>query len=314
MRLMEEAEQERAEISRETPAKEETLPSDHLIVARLSADEMKNIRLKEILASLKNVVNVPLPLVMVPPLHEVRSKLLLEFPYAERVIDLVLSDLIGRRIVQLRPMILVGEPGGGKTRFVRSLGQTLNLHVWRTDCSRGDAAFGGTDRRWQSAEPCHPLLAVARSRTANPMVLLDELEKAPSSANSAGRFWDCLLSFTESETNARYPDPALQVNVDLSRLSFIATANNLDPLPSPIRDRFLVVTFPKPGAADIDSLLPAVMVDLIKERGLDQRWIRPLDENEHAAVAKLWRGGSVRRLRRIVEVILRERELNATRN
>jgi len=314
VRLMEEAEQERTEISRETPAKEENLPSDHLIVARLSADEMKNNRLKEILASLKNVVNVPLPLVMVPPLHEVRSKLLLEFPYAERVIDLILSDLVGRRIVQLRPMILVGEPGGGKTRFVRSLGQALNLHVWRTDCSRGDAAFGGTDRRWHSAEPCHPLLAVARSKTASPLVLLDELEKAPSSSTSnAGRLWDCLLSFTEAETSARHFDPALQVNLDLSRISFVATANSLDPLPSPIRDRFLAVRFPKPGAADIDSLLPAVMVDLIKERGLDQRWIWPLDEHEHVAVAKLWQGGSVRRLRRIVEVILRERDLSATR-
>jgi hypothetical protein len=76
----------------------------------------------------------------------------------------------------------------------------------------------------------------------------------------------------------------------------------------------LAVRFPKPGAADIDSLLPAVMVDLIKERGLDQRWIWPLDEHEHVAVAKLWQGGSVRRLRRIVEVILRERDLSATRN
>lgn len=315
LRLIEETEPENVEISRQTAAEDENLPSDHVIVARMSADEMKNYRVKEILGSLKNVVNVPLPLVAVPPLHEVRSKLLFEFPYAARVIDLVLSDLVGRRVVQLRPIILVGEPGGGKSRFVRSLGQALGLHVWRTDCSRSDAAFAGTDRRWHTAEPCHPFLAVVRSKTGGPLVLLDELEKAPSSSSSSvGRLWDCLLSFTEPETSARYPDPALQVNLDLSRISFVATANNLDPLPGPIRDRFLVVTFPKPGAADLDALLPAVMVDLVKDRGLDQRWIRPLDENEHVAVAKLWQGGSVRRLRRIVEVILRERDLSATRN
>lgn len=310
-----EAARKKVEPSGQMPTEDEKLPSDHVIVARLTADEMKNFRLKEILGPLKNLVNVPLPLVTVPPLHEVRSKLLLEFPYAERVIDLVLSDLVGRRVVQLRPIILVGEPGGGKSRFARSLGQALGLHVWRTDCSRADAAFAGTDRRWHTAEPCHPFLAVVRSKTANPMVLLDELEKAPSSSNvSVGRLWDCLLSFTESETSARYPDPALQINVDLSRLSFIATVNNLDPLPGPIRDRFVVVTFPKPGAEDLDALLPAVLVDLAKERGLDQRWIRTLDENEHTAVARLWRGGSVRRLRRIVDVILRERDLSATRN
>jgi len=314
-RWRDEAARKKVKPSGQMQTEEEMLPPDHVIVARLTADEMKNFRLKEIIGPLKNVVNVPLPLVTVPPLQEVRSKLLLGFPYAERVIDLVLSDLVGRRVVQLRPIILVGEPGGGKSRFARSLGQALGLHVWRTDCSRADAAFAGTDRRWHTAEPSHPFLAVVRSKTANPMVLLDELEKAPSSSNlSVGRLWDCLLSFTDVESSARYPDPALQINVDLSRLSFVATVNNLDPLPSTIRDRFVVVTFPKPGAGDLDALLPAVMVDLAKERELDQRWIQPLDEAEHVAVAKLWQGGSVRRLRRIVEIILRERDLSATRN
>jgi ATP-dependent Lon protease len=100
----------------------------------------------------------------------------------------------------------------------------------------------------------------------------------------------------------------------LSQFSYVATANTLDPLPSPIRDRFRVVTFPKPGADDLDALLPAVIADLAKERGLDARWVTPLDGIEHAAVAANWRGGSVRRLRRIVEAILRDRDVRATRN
>jgi ATP-dependent Lon protease len=88
----------------------------------------------------------------------------------------------------------------------------------------------------------------------------------------------------------------------------------LDPLPTPIRDRFRVVTFPNPGADDLDALLPAVMADLARERRLDHRWVLPLDGTEHAAVAQCWHGGSVRRLRRIVDAILRNRDLNATRN
>src|SRR3979411_1049601 len=79
--------------------------------------------------------------------------------------------------------------------------------------------------------------------------------------------------------------------------------NSLDPLPSPIRDRFRTVTFPKPSADDLDALLPAVIADLVKERGLDHIWVPPLDGVERAAVALNWRGGSVRRLRRIVEAI-----------
>jgi ATP-dependent Lon protease len=188
------------------------------------------------------------------------------------------------------------------------------LNVWRADASRADGAvFGGTDRRWYSAEPCHPFLAITQGKIANPLVLIDEIEKA-ASRSDYGRLWDCLLGFLETETSARYPDPALQKTLDLSHISFVATANTLDPLPSPIRDRFRIVTFRKPSAEHRDLLLPAVIADLARERGLDESWMSPLDGAEHAAVARHWRGGSVRRLRRMIEAILRERDLRATRN
>jgi ATP-dependent Lon protease len=174
--------------------------------------------------------------------------------------------------------------------------------------------FGGTDKRWYSAEPCHPLLAIAQARHANPMILLDELEKA-GTRSDYGRLWDCLLGFLEGETAARYPDPALQITLDLSQVSYVATAaNSLDPLPPPLRDRFRVIAFPKPCAADLDALLPAVLADLGSERRLDPRWMAPLSGDERDLVADHWRGGSVRQLRRILEVILRARDQDAVRN
>jgi ATP-dependent Lon protease len=313
-RAREEAEKEAAQTLQQGSPSAEVVPEHHLVVARLSSVEMKNVKLKEILATLKGVINVPLPLVEVPLLHQVRSTLLFEFPYAMDVIDFALADLVGRTTVRLRPLLLVGDPGGGKSRFARRLGEVLGLSVWREDASRADGAtFGGTDRRWYSAEPCHPFLAVAQGKIANPLVLIDECEKA-ATRSDYGRLWDCLLGFLEPETSARYPDPALQTNLDLSHVSFVATANSLDPLPSPIRDRFRMIKFPKPSADDLDALLPALIADLARDRGLDESWIPPLDGAEHAAVARHWRGGSVRRLRRIVEAILRERDLRATRN
>jgi hypothetical protein len=75
-----------------------------------------------------------------------------------------------------------------------------------------------------------------------------------------------------------------------------------------------VVTFPKPSPDHLDALLPAILADLARERGLDRRWVMPLDDSEHAAVARHWPGGSVRRLRRIVEAVLHHREGRATRN
>jgi ATP-dependent Lon protease len=290
------------------------VPADHVLVCTMTDSDMKNPKMREIILPLKPAINVALPLAPVPPLHEVRARLLFEFPYAADVIDFALADLVGRRTIRLRPLLLVGGPGGGKSRFVRRLAEILNVECWRTDASRSDGAtFGGTDKRWYSAEACHPFLAIARAKHPNPVVLIDELEKA-GTRSDYGRFWDCLLGFLEPESAARYPDPALQVTLDLSHVSYIATANSLDPLPSPLRDRFRIVTFPKPGPEHLDALLPPVITDLAAERGLDSRWIEPLCGQERDIVAAHWRGGSVRQLRRVVEVVLRAREKTAVHN
>lgn len=149
-------------------------------------------------------------------------------------------------------------------RITRLLGRTLPC--LSCHCARQDRQSAGPDRRDRR---------LARGQTT-------------------GRLWDCLLGFLDPETNARYPDPALQTNLDLSHVSYVATANGLDPLPSSIRDRFRVAWFRKPSADDLDALLPAVIADLAQECGLDQSWVPPLDGLERRAVAQHWRGGSAR--------------------
>jgi ATP-dependent Lon protease len=296
-------------------------PGQHQrVVARLSEKEMKNTRLKDLLPQFEGVINKALPLVVPPPpLEEVRKALLFEFPYAQNVIDTVLADLIGRPTVLVRPILIWGEPGGGKSLLARRIAELLGVFCWRTDASRSDAVFAGTDRRWSSAEPCHPFLAIARARHANPMILVDELEKAGGMGggirtDGVGRLWDCLLGLREPETSIRYPDPLIQSNVDLSQISYLATANSVAGLPRPLLDRFRVIKLALPSRDHLDALLPAVIADLARDRGLDASWIAPLDGNERAAIASAWNGGSVRNLRRLAEVILRDRDANATRN
>lgn len=291
------------------------------VVARLSEREMKAPRVKELLAQYDGVINKALPLIVPPPLEEVRKALLFEFPYAPNVIDTVLGDLIGRPTVLVRPTLIVSEqPGAGKTLIVRRIAELLQVLCWRTDCARTDS-FAGTDRRWNSAEPCHPFLAIVRAGHANPMILLDELDKAggPGSgasvpSNGGGRLWDCLLGLLESESSQRYPDPLLQTNVDCAHISYLATANSVAGLPGPLLDRFRIVHMEPPSRDHLEALLPAIVADLARERGLDAKWIPMLDGVEQAAVAWAWPGGSVRTLRRLVEVILRDRDARATRN
>lgn len=284
------------------------VPEGHVVVARIAPSEAKSGKLKDIITPLTALINAALPLVKTPILSEVRRHLLIEFPHAVAAIDFALADLVGRPTVTLRPLLLVGPPGAGKSRFVQRLCDHLGIFLWRTDATGPDGgAFAGTDRRWSTAQICRPGLAINRARHANPAILLDEIEKA-STGREHSRLFDCLLAFLEPQTAGQYPDPALQVPLDLRHVSYIATANATDALPTPLRDRFREVTFPEPKADDLTALLPAVIADILRDRGLDPRWMAPIAIGEKEAIERYWKGGSVRRLRRIVEVILRERD------
>ncbi len=101
----------------------------------------------------------------------------------------------------------------------------------------------------------------------------------------------------ESETSRRFLDPSLQVECDLSAVSFVATANSLDPLPAPLRDRMRAISVPEPTAEDLDALLPLVVNDVARERGMAAAWVEPLDGVERGLIADNWPGGSLRQLR-----------------
>lgn len=243
---------------------------NHVVVGRLDGNTSNRQKLIE---PIKKVLNVALPLVLTPDLAQARAELISEFPYAVDVIDFALTDLISRPTAEFRPLLLCGEVGSGKSRFARRFCEVLGLTIWRVDGGQADGStLAGTDRRWHSAEPCHPLLAMVRGGNANPAILIDEIDKA-STRTDYGRLWDSLLGLLEPETSSSYPDPALQIPLDLSHVSYLATANVLDPLPSPLRDRFRIVKFPQPTVHDLDALLPALLRSLAAERNLDDRWL-----------------------------------------
>ncbi len=116
----------------------------------------------------------------------------------------------------------------------------------------------------------------------------------------------------EPETARRYLDPSLQVDCDLSKISFLATANSLDPLPSPLRDRMRAISVPEPAAADLDALLSLVMNDVACERGRAAAWVEPLDGTARGLIAANWPGGSLRQVWRLVETIMIAREVGRT--
>ncbi|MGO4524941.1 hypothetical protein AB4097_08760 [Microvirga sp. 2MCAF35] len=88
------------------------------------------------------------------------------------------------------------------------------------------------------------------------------------------------------------------------------TANSLDGVSPPLRDRCRVINFPEPRPEDLPTLSRQIMIDMLAEQGLDPRWLAPLDGVERQAILDVWPGGSLRMLRRLIEIALAARHVS----
>ncbi|MBB4650573.1 hypothetical protein GGQ99_002328 [Aminobacter niigataensis] len=249
----------------------------------------------------------PLPLPETPDLTIVRARLVAEFPYATSVVDTVLTGLVGRPHVHIRPTLLVGSPGSGKTRLARRLTEELGIPTELVSCGGlSDAAIGGNPRKWSTGEPSLPLMLIHKHDCAGPAIILDELEKVGSGRHN-GHVHDALVGLLERETSCRWHDPYLEAACDLSNVSWLMTANSVGPIPTVLKDRCCVLQFPEPGAEHLLALAPRLLEAIYADAGKDLRWSVPLDAIEVDALASGWKGGSLRRLRRMLEMIVEAR-------
>jgi len=263
----------------------------------------------------RRLADHPTPLRITPKLAEIREMLRAEYPHAHDAIDLLLLDLRPGEPVFFRPFLLVGPPGCGKSRLIRRIGELLNVKVRRYDAAgSSDNSFGGTPKRWTTATPCFPLQCIAHSRTANPVVMVDEIDKA-GIGYTAGNLAQAMMPFLERETAQSYPDPCQEAEADLSHVNYALTANDDSKLPSPLRDRVRVIRVPSPSIAHIESLSRSVMRDLAAELNMPAAFLTPLASDELSVVAQAWgENGSVRRLQKIIRGTVTARDQHAVRH
>lgn len=259
---------------------------------------------REIYKSWAGIHSVPLPIVLRGDVGAHRRALVERWPHAADLIDVILGDLAARDEVRFRPTLLVGKPGSGKSSLARAICDEIGLPVELFSLAGvHDAALMGTSAQWHSARETLPLQLIKRTKTASVAVIWDELEKADPGRHN-GSAMEALLPMLEMDQARRYRDLALEVEVDLSWVSHFATANTLDGVPAPLRDRMRVLTMPEPTWHHIGALSRQIIRRLARERGIDERWFEPLAEDELELVRAAWPGGSIRQLTRIVTTIL----------
>ncbi len=228
----------------------------------------------------------------------------------DRIIEfLAVRKLLGGRETVSRGTILsfVGPPGVGKTSLGRSIARALGREFERISAGgvRDEAEIRGHRRTYIGAMPGTIIRALRDAGSNNPLFMIDEIDKMGS--DFRGDPASAMLEVLDPEQNEHFRDHYLDLPFDLSKVMFITTANTLDTIPSPLRDRMEMIDIAGYTADEKLQIAKRYLVPRQAERnGLRKSQLRITDAALRAVISDYTREAGVRELERQIGAIARK--------
>ena len=182
----------------------------------------------------------------------------------------------GNEAVQFTPMLLLGEPGLGKTYFAKKLAHVLGTGFEFVSMSSLTAGWvlTGASAQWHNARPGKVAQTLIEGEFANPVVVLDEVDKAGGDARYDPM--GALYTLLERDTASHFKDEFIDVDMDASHLLWVATANDETAIPEPILNRMNVYAIDRPDADGARRIALAVYREILEQHN----WAFPAEPDE----------------------------------